>query len=238
VTKIYHSILFEITGTVATLTLGSTDGRNSLNEDTMSEIRHALRVVEEDREIRALLVTGAGLVFSAEVEAGPGGVSEVSAVLLAESNETLLASIGDCRVPVVMAINGLAEGRGCSLALAGDWLLAADSARLVSSERVIHGIPFEDSLNAADAEHRGLINECLDGRALLPRARELAATLAKGPTRALAMTRKLVDASPGRTFEEQYRSELEANQKLRESVDGKEGVQAFLEKRAARFCGE
>jgi 2-(1,2-epoxy-1,2-dihydrophenyl)acetyl-CoA isomerase len=84
----------------------------------------------------------------------------------------------------------------------------------------------------------GMINECLEDAQLQSRARDWAEILVQGPTRALVMTRQLVDEGTDNSFEDQYRRELETNRELRESRDGKEGVLAFLEKRPAQFREE
>jgi 2-(1,2-epoxy-1,2-dihydrophenyl)acetyl-CoA isomerase len=209
----FSTILFKAKGSVATLTLNRTEELNALNADMGSAILQALEDIEKNRDIRALIVTGAGSAFCT------GEFPE----------EPLQEALHACRVPIVTAVNGVAADGGCTLALRGDLVLAARSATFVTAK---------DSVSAEKALARGMINECLEPETLLPRARELATGLAQGPTRALALTRQLVDEGANNSFEAQYRRELEVNRELREAFDGKEGVQAFLEKRPARFRGE
>jgi 2-(1,2-epoxy-1,2-dihydrophenyl)acetyl-CoA isomerase len=258
---VYNAILFEVDGPVATLTLNRPDCLNALNFEMGEDIQQAMQLVEHDSSIRALVLTGAGRGFCSGQDLGDRAPPDSDIVeIYTKAYFAVLACIRASRVPVVMAINGSAAGGGFSLVLCGDLLLAAQSAEFVQEPSRIGIAPDLDSsyllpsaigrarslemmmanepVSAEQALQWGMINECLDDEQLMPRARELASTLAKGPTRALAMTRQLVDESEGNDFEAQYRRELEVNRELRDCFDGKEGVQAFLEKRAARFRGE
>ncbi len=164
-----------------------------------------------------------------------------------------------CRVPVITAINGIAAGGGFSLALVGDILIAAKSAKFIQVFSRIGLVPdlgstylipqaigraatlklmmTNDPISAEKVLDLGLISDCAEDKELVPTVRELAARLAKGPTTALIKTRQLVDETLGDTFEQQFRRELEAQEEMRVHHDGLEGVNAFLEKRAAQFTG-
>jgi 2-(1,2-epoxy-1,2-dihydrophenyl)acetyl-CoA isomerase len=256
----YNSILFEVDGVVATLTLNRPDNHNALNLEMSHEIQQALRVIELESNIRALILTGAGGDFCSGHDHGDLSQSEPNALAdYSKAWHSSLAGIRACCVPVIVAVNGSAIGDGCLLALCADLLFASYSAEFVHPSphsdvlpdlglspllpQLIglfgsHHMTTNERVSASQALQRGIINECLEEGQLLSRAREWAAKLAEGPTRALTMTRQLVDESPGNSFEAQYRRELEVNSELRECVDSKEGVQAFLEKRPARFRGE
>jgi 2-(1,2-epoxy-1,2-dihydrophenyl)acetyl-CoA isomerase len=95
-----------------------------------------------------------------------------------------------------------------------------------------------EPLMAEQAVEWGFVSECVDDDDLMAAAGDLATKLAKGPTRALAETRAMVDAAEENSFETQFRRELEVNSELRVSYDAQEGVAAFLEKRQAAFRGE
>jgi len=159
-----------------------------------------------------------------------------------------------------VAVNGIAAGGGFSLALNGDIVMAARSAKFIQVFSRIGLIPdlgstwllpraigrtkalkimmTNETVTADMALEWGMITDCVDDDQLIPRARELAAKLAKGPTLALMSTRNMVDEGNANTFAQQFRRELEVNSEMRVSFDGKEGVNAFLEKRPAAFRGE
>ena len=256
----YKSIQFEVVDAVATLTLNRSECDNVLTAEMDNEIQQAMKEVEGNTCIRAVILTGAGRSFCVG-RAKSDGMSPGSddGANFSQEGSGALASVRASRVPVVVAVNGIAAGTGFSLALCGDLLLAAGSASFVQlpeqfgiepnleSGSLFHAVGRPGSLGmlktdepvaAEKALRWGLINECLEDGELQTRAREWAEALAQGPTRALVMTRQLVDEGTDNSFEDQYRRELETNRELRESRDGKEGVLAFLEKRPAQFREE
>ncbi len=257
----FESILFEIDGPVATVTLNRPETLNALTIDMMNEVKAALARIESDREIRALILTGAGRGFCSGQNLRDRIAPGVDLVgLLMDCYFGAIQGIRECRVPVIVAVNGTAAGGGCSLALAGDIVMAARSAKFIqvfsriglipdlgSTYLVPHAIGraralkmmlTNEPVSAEVALQWGLISDCLDDSDLLPAARELAAKLARGPTLALAMTRRMVDEGAGNSFETQFRRELEVQREIRQSHDALEGVAAFVEKRPAAFRGE
>ncbi len=257
----FKNILFDVDGQVATVTLNRPETLNALTFDMMNEVHDALARIEADRRIRAMILTGAGRGFCSGQNLRdriPPGAELVDAIMGCYFRA--IQGIRTCRVPVITAVNGTAAGGGFSLALAGDIVMAARSAKFIQVFSRIGLIPDLGStylvpqaigraralkmmmtnqpVSAEVALQWGLISDCLDDGELLPAARELAAKLAEGPTRALVATRRLVDESEHNAFETQFRRELEVQSDVRESHDGKEGVAAFVEKRPAMFRGE
>ena len=257
----YKDILFEIEDQVATLTLNRPDALNALTFDMMYEAQDALAHIEENRDIRALIVTGAGRGFCSgqDLRYRPSGnVDIVEAVM--DCYFGAMNAVRTAPVPVIMAINGTAAGAGFSLSMVGDITLAARSAkfiqvfsriglvpdcastyllpRIIGRGQALKAMMTNDPISAETALEWGLISECLEDDELMPAARTLAARLAKGPTRALVETRRLVDEIEGDAFERQFRRELEVQAEIREGHDGKEGVAAFVERRPAVFRGE
>lgn len=257
----FKNILFDVDDQVATVTLNRPETLNALTFDMMDEVHDALARIEADRQIRAMILTGAGRGFCSGQNLRdriPPGAELVDAIMGCYFRA--IQGIRTCRVPVITAVNGTAAGGGFSLALAGDIVMAARSAKFIQVFSRIGLIPDLGStylvpqaigraralkmmmtnqpVSAEVALQWGLISDCLDDRELLPAARELAAKLAEGPTRTLVATRRLVDECESNAFETQFRRELEVQSEMRESHDGKEGVAAFVEKRPAMFRGE
>ncbi len=256
----YKEIVFEVADGVATLTLNRPQTLNALTFAMMFEVQDALARIEEDKDIRALVFTGAGRGFCSGQDLTdrlPNGSDLVQEVMGAYIRA--IQMIRTSRVPVVMAINGTAAGGGCALALAGDIILAAQSAkfiqvfsriglipdcgstylvpRAIGRARALQMMMTNDPLLADQALEWGLINACHEDDKLMSAALGLAARLAKGPTRALAAARAMVDEGEHQSFEAQCRRELEVQCDIRESFDAKEGVAAFVEKRPAAFRG-
>ena len=170
-----------------------------------------------------------------------------------------MQALRECRVPVVVAVNGVAAGGGFSLAMSGDIILAARSAsfvqvfsriglvpdlgstwllpRLIGRQRALDLMLLNEPLPAERAKEWGLVRDVVDDAKLLDEAKALAGRLADGPTRALVATRQLLEESEHASYADQFRREIELQQVIRESADAKEGRQAFVEKRKAQFTG-
>ena len=165
------------------------------------------------------------------------------------------------RVPVVVAVNGIAAGAGVSLALVGDIVLAARSAtflqlfapklglmpdlgstfhlpRLVGTARAKGLALLGDALTAADAANWGLIWACVDDAALAPQAEAIARRFASGPTQAFQRIKAVFNVQPPRTLAEQLALEAVAQAELGDTQDFAEGVEAFRHKRAPTFTGK
>ena len=257
----YAFILFEVEDQVATLTLNRPDALNALTVEMMAEVRLAMAEVEADKDIRARIFTSAGRGFCSgqDLKNRPAEGTDI-VELYCDVYLGVFEGIRTCRVPVIVAVNGIAAGGGFSLALNGDIVMAARSAKFIQVFSRIGLIPdlgstwllpraigrtkalkimmTNETVTADMALEWGMITDCVDDDQLIPRARELAAKLAKGPTLALMSTRNMVDEGNANTFAQQFRRELEVNSEMRVSFDGKEGVNAFLEKRPAAFRGE
>ncbi len=255
----YKDILFDVEDSVATLTLNKPQSLNALTFDMMYEVQDVLGIIERDKSIRVLILTSAGRAFCSgqDLKNRPPEDNFVEGIM--DCYFKAFNGLRTCRVPVITAINGIAAGGGFSLALVGDILIAAKSAKFIQVFSRIGLVPdlgstylipqaigraaalklmmTNDPISAEKALELGLISDCVEDEALMPTAGELAARLAKGPTSALTRTRQLVDETLGDAFEQQFRRELEAQEEMRVHHDGMEGVNAFLEKRAAQFTG-
>lgn len=255
-----REIRFEVEAGIARLTLNRPASLNALTFAMMGEAAEALGRVEADPSIRALVLTGEGRGFCSGMDLTARAPAGADIVALYETHFLpVFAGLRTCRVPVVVAVNGVAAGAGCALALCGDIVLAAQSARfmllfgrigiapdlgttflvpqLIGRARSLAMMLTGDPMNGDEAARAGLVSESLPDEALQARAAALAGQLAQGPTLAYRMTRELVDEGSADRFVERFRRELQVNQVLRETHDAREGVAAFLEKRPPRFRG-
>ena len=246
-------------GSVMTITLNRPEVLNAFNSAMHEAFRAALEEAQA-AEVRAVVLTGAGRGFCVgqdlnEFKEAAGDIAER---LRSTFNPNVLALWG-LEKPVIAAVNGPAAGAGLSLACACDLRLAASSAtfvpafigiglvpdtgatyfveRLLGYSRAFEWLCSGRRLSAADAHAWGLVTEVVaDGR-LSPRAADLAATLAALPTRALGMTKRLLERAALSTLDEQLELEAQLQAAAASSEDFAEGVAAFLEKREPRFTG-
>jgi 2-(1,2-epoxy-1,2-dihydrophenyl)acetyl-CoA isomerase len=258
----YENILFEIQSGVARLTLNRPDKLNSFNVAMHLEVRDALEKTLNDSSARVLLLTGAGRGFCAGQDLGDRAVSG-DQVDLGESIEKyyapLVRSLRALPLPVVCAVNGVAAGAGAQIALACDIVIAAKSAsfiepfcklglipdtggtyflpRLIGTARAMGISLLGDKIPAEQAAAWGLIWRAVDDAELAKTVGAIAAQLASGPTRGLARIKEAIYASANNRFEQQLELERDLMSELGRSQDYREGVAAFLEKRAPKFEG-
>ncbi len=250
----------ERNGAVGILTLDDPATLNAMTPQLLGDLGRAIAESTADPDVRCLVLTGAGRGFCSgqNLKAGdvfPEGV--VDGVM--KHYWPTFRAIRECSVPVVVAVNGVAAGGGCSLALAGDMVVAARSARfiqvfsrialvpdlgstwllprLLGRQRALDMMLLNEPVSAEQAQAWGIVREVFDDDRLMDGALALASRLAQGPTRTLVATRRLVDESEHATYEAQFRRELEEQSEVRTSADALEGRAAFGEKRAPRFTG-
>jgi 2-(1,2-epoxy-1,2-dihydrophenyl)acetyl-CoA isomerase len=257
----FEFILFDVEDGVATLTLNRPEALNALTFEMMGEVRQAMAQVEQDSDIRALVFTAAGRGFCSgqDLKNRPPEGSDI-VEMYCDTYLGVFNDIRSCRVPVIIAVNGTAAGGGFSLALSGDIIMAAKSAkfiqvfsriglipdlgstwllpRAIGRTRALKIMMTNEPIMADQAMEWGMLADVVDDDQLMSQARALASKLAKGPTRALMETRNMVDEGNDNDFAQQFRRELEVNSVMRDTFDGKEGVNAFLEKRPTSFRGE
>jgi 2-(1,2-epoxy-1,2-dihydrophenyl)acetyl-CoA isomerase len=245
---------------VGVLTLDEPATLNAMTPDLLGDLAVAIGEMTEDPQVRALVLTGAGRGFCSgqNLKAAQILGDDIVAGVMRYYWPTFKA-LRECRVPIVVAVNGVAAGGGFSLAMAGDMIVAARSAsfiqvfsrialvpdlgstwllpRLVGRQRALELMLSNEPLSAELAKEWGLVREVFDDAALLDGALVLARKLASGPTRALVATRGLIEASEHASYADQFRREIETQAEIRTSADAVEGRNAFLEKRAARFSG-
>jgi 2-(1,2-epoxy-1,2-dihydrophenyl)acetyl-CoA isomerase len=246
-------------GAVLTIRLNRPDVLNAFNEDMHRALAVAL---EEARapEVRAVVLTGAGRGFCVgqdltEFREAPG---DIGARLRGSYHPNVLA-IRALEKPVIAAVNGAAAGAGLSFACACDLRIAAESAsfvpafinlglvpdsgstyfvtRILGPARAFEWLASGRRLTAADALTSGLVSEVVEDGRLAGRADELASEWAARPTLGIAMTKELIDRAVTASLEEQLEREADLQTRATQTKDFREGVAAFLEKRAPEFRG-
>lgn len=262
----YTAILFEQSGAVATITLNRPEKINCLNQRMLAEMRDALaRVADPGSGVRCLLVTGAGRGFCSGADIGEsltlaGGAIPDLGAILESSYEPVIRAMRALEMPVVCAVNGVASGAGVGLALACDIILAARSAafdigfariglaadagttwmlpRLVGLGRALAMTILAEPVTAAQAEDWGLVWRSYEDAELMPAARAMAAKLAGMPTQALAFSKRALQASTSNDLDAQLGLERDLQRIAGRGADFREGIAAFLEKRAPKFTGK
>ena len=260
----YEQIRFETGDRIARITLNRPDRLNSFTAQMHAELRDALARVTGDGDARVLVLTGAGRAFCAGQDlsdraVAPGAAPVDLGASIEDNYRPLVLSIRNLPLPVVCAVNGVAAGAGANIALACDIVIATRSAsfiqafckiglvpdsggtyflpRLVGSARAMGLAFFGDRVTAEQAAEWGLIWKCVDDAEFVATTDAMAAQLADAPTAGLAAIKRALYASSGNTLEQQLDVERDAQRALGNSADYREGVAAFLEKRAPRFSG-
>jgi len=260
----YETILLEVEDGVARVTLNRPDRLNSFTAAMHEELQAVLGSIETDPAVRAVLLTGAGRGFCAGQDladraVAPGGEAVDLGASVEKYYAPLVRRLAGMEKPVVCAVNGVAAGAGANIALACDIVLAARSAKFIQSFANIGLIPDSggtwvlprlvgqaralglgltgEPLPAEKAEQWGLIWKCVDDEALAEESMKLARKFAAGPTRGLAATKKLIRGSLLQTLDDELVIEGQWMRELGYSEDYREGVNAFMEKRAPKFTG-
>lgn len=259
----YENLLFDVEDGVATITLNRPDAANAIDLALGRDLMRAAIRCDEDDAIRGVLLTGAGRMFSAGGDLrsfaalGDGlsaGLKELTVYLHAATSR-----FARMRAPLVVAVNGPAAGAGFSLAVSGDLVVAGEAAvftmaytaaglspdgssswtlpRLIGTRRTQELMFTNRRLSAAEALDWGLVTRVVADAALAGEAGALVRQLAAGPTRAYGVLKSLLLSSFDESLETQMEHEARGIAAMGGSADGREGIQAFLEKRAPKFTG-
>jgi 2-(1,2-epoxy-1,2-dihydrophenyl)acetyl-CoA isomerase len=255
----YETLLVAREAGVATLTLNRPDALNALNSQLRRELLAALNDARKDDEVRAVILTGAGRGFCAGADLRGGSAErEFRRVIRGEYNP-LVEALRNLPKPVVASVNGVAAGAGVSLALAADLVVAAEDARFVPAFNRIGLVPDsgltrtlvravgrhrafeilmgERQLSASDAQDLGLVAAVVPADRLAEVSAEVARRLAQGPTRGIALTKRLVNTAEDATLTDALAAEAALQELAGRTEDHAEGVAAFGEKRDPQFRG-
>src|SRR5665811_785098 len=257
------SILVDCRTGYRVVTLNRPERRNAFNEAMLLALRQAIDEAEGDVNCRALMVTGAGRGFCAGQDLNDRLAKPGETVVLGAAQEAyynpLVRKLRDLPFPVVAAVNGVAAGAGCNIALACDIVLAARSASFVQAFARIGLVPdsggtwilprligdararalalLAEQLTAQKAEDWGLIWKCVDDAALASEAQKLCEHFAAAPTQGLALIKRALNASADNSLDAQLDLERDLQRAASLTPDYAEGVRAFMEKRKPNFTG-
>ncbi len=249
---------------IVTITLNRPDKLNAFVGHMRRDLAEALEEAGSDRAIRVVVITGAGRAFCAGGDVSfmadlieRHDTEEFSRLL--GSARRVVTTIRHMTKPVIAAVNGPASGAGCNLALACDLRIASTSAtfsqsfvklglhpdwggtyflpHLVTPNKACEMFFLGEIIRADEALGLGIVNWVVAPEELEQATRYLAARLQEGPPLSIAAAKQAVYLSQHAELEEMLRYETEAQLRCFESEDGREGIRAFLEKRAPRFSG-
>ncbi|MGW4161478.1 enoyl-CoA hydratase/isomerase family protein [Streptomyces sp. NPDC004788] len=258
-------VLHVVENGVSWITLNRPEAMNAVTWEQRERIIALLDEASADPAVRAVVITatGRGFCAGADLRGGPAAqgdrVQGDVARMIRRGAQRFIGAVLDCEKPVIAAVNGTAAGIGAHLAFACDLVLAAESAkfvevfvrrgivpdgggayllpRLIGPQRAKELMFFGDAVAAADAAALGLVNRVVPADELAKTAREWAERLAQGPTRALALTKQLVNASLDTDRATAFAAEAAAQELCMTTRDAREGVAAFVERRTPAYEG-
>jgi 2-(1,2-epoxy-1,2-dihydrophenyl)acetyl-CoA isomerase len=260
----YQHILFDVSDSVALITLNRPDDANAIHKPMVEELLDiALRCYRE-KDIRAVILTGAGKMFCGGGDLKTFNSLGDDAANYVDQTATVLhhaiSRFSRMAAPLVMAVNGTAAGGGFSLALCGDYVIAAESAKLISAYTASGLTPDGSStyylakhvgllrakeliltnrlLSAEEACAWGLVSKVVPDGQLMDEATGLARTFAAGPTKAYGIAKNLLTTAYSESLEAQLDAESRGIAATMSSRDGRHGLESFLNKQKPEFIGE
>ncbi len=258
----YQNIILKKEEGVATIILNRPEKRNAVNSSLTAELIEAIQEVGKDNEVKAVIITGAGAAFSAggDLESMVGMKNPLDiADVLRRGGGMVVLGLRNMPKPVIAAVNGVAVGAGCNLALACDIIIASENARfsegfanigahpdwggtyflarLVGVARACELFFTGKMLDAYEAEKMGLVNQVVTADRLEATAKELALSLARGPSIALGLTKLSIYRGLEGDLLSALENEARGQAMCFVTQDLSEGIRSFSEKRKPQFKG-
>ena len=259
----YQTLNFDVDSGVATITLNRPEALNAMSPAMAKELHEVALQIDANNSVRAVILTGTGKAFCAGGDLGAFvAAGEQARTLILQMTGDLhlaLSRLSRNRAPVIAALNGTAAGAGFSLAMAADLAIAEEQAvftmaytnaglspdgsstyfmpRKIGDRRTRELMLTNRLLTAPEALDWGVVNQVVESGGALAAARVMAAGMAQGPTEAYAQVKRLLDSSFSQSLETQMELEARAIADQVASVDGQEGMLAFVEKRKPQLRG-
>ncbi len=259
----YQTLKFEISDSIATITLDRPNDANALDATMANELLEVSVLCATRSDIRAIIITGEGKLFC-----GGGDLNEFKAVgdqkeahllRMATILHAALIRFANIDAPVIMAVNGTAGGGGFSMVLSGDYVLASQKAKFVSAYTASGLTPDGSStyflakhvgllrakelmltnrvLSAQEACDWGIVNRVVEPENLMDEARALATTFAAGPTKSYGGVKRMLQTAYSGTMETQLEKETQFIASMMTTYDGPHGLESFLNKEKPKFKG-
>ncbi len=258
----FTTLLYQLHDGVCVITLNRPEVYNAFNEQMKKEINDALKEAEKDSAVRCLVIRGAGdkaFCSGQDLKEHQGSKRSLKESL-ERSYNPMVRRMRAMEKPIIAMINGVAAGAGCSLALACDMRIMASNAKLIEVFIRIGLVPDSGShwilprlvgmarafeyaatgrdITAEEAERTGLVNRVLPPDQLEVETMALASRFAQAPTRSIGLIKRTLNKSLACDLDAALDYEAVIQQVASETHDHQEGLQAFLEKRPARFTGK
>lgn len=258
----YETLIWEVDGHVATVTLNRPDKKNAMSWAMFSEIKDVFDRASDSEEIRCLIVTGAGDAFSSGADLSDPANAVASPVDLKDRMRHVHAvarSVATCAKPAIAKVTGIAAGAGCNLALSCDFIVASENAsfaelfvrrglvvdfggswaltRLLPLHRAKELALLGKMIGAAEAHEIGLVNRLCSADEVDGVVKEMAQELAALPPRTVALIKENLNRAYERSIEANLDAEGAAQTIAFTTEDTREALLAFLEKRDPRFTG-
>jgi len=254
-------VTFEVSDAVATITIRRPEKLNALDPTVVRELSAAVTALVERGDVRAAILTGEGKAFVAGADiTAMQALSTAEAKRFADAGHALGALIESAPFPFIAAVNGFALGGGCELALACDFIYASDKAKLGQPEVKLGVIPgfggtqrlarrvgvgrarelcyTGDIITAEQALAMGLVNAVFPAEELMAKAHATAKKIAEQGPLAIASAKRVILRGEGMSLASANELEAQAFAQLFGTEDQREGMKAFVEKRAPRFTGK
>jgi 2-(1,2-epoxy-1,2-dihydrophenyl)acetyl-CoA isomerase len=258
----YNTILYNVEGGIATITMNRTEVFNAFNDEMTFELQAVFKEVAKDTAVRVVVLTGAGKAFCSgqDLKAAMAAENRSFSESIKTRYNPLILAMRNLPKPIVCRLNGVAAGAGCSLALACDYIVASEDASLIEvfiniglvldsgssyflpkmlgSLKAFELASMGTKVKGKEAQELGLVNKAVPADQLDAAVKEVTDYYVSAPTKSIGLIKKMIYKALSSDLETMLQYEAYCQDIAGSSGDYKEGVGAFLEKRKAVFKGE